>query len=85
MFPISEVVLDNNNTTGQRFIDVKWDGVEFIYNANYITFYKNVGGNFITAVIPLVALGFLNYLVYKHLTKRRRRMSGLGKFFTVEI
>ena len=67
------------NVSGKIFNEVQWNVAKFSFNPNYITFYKNFGGNLISAVFPLVALGFLNYLVYKHLAKRRRRMSGLGK------
>ena len=67
------------NVSGKIFNEVQWKVAKFSFNPNYITFYKNFGGNLISAVFPLVALGFLNYLVYKHLAKRRRRMSGLGK------
>ena len=78
-FSISDVFIESMNVSGKIFNEVQWNVAKFSFNPNYITFYKNFGGNLISAVFPLVALGFLNYLVYKHLAKRRRRMSGLGK------
>lgn len=79
IFFISDVFIESMNVSGKIFNEVQWNVAKFSFHPNYITFYKNFGGNLISAVFPLVALGFLNYLVYKHLAKRRRRMSGLGK------
>ena len=76
-----ESIADGMNTTSLQWIEIAWKGKDFIYHPVYITFYKNIGKNFITAVIPLVSLGCLNYLVYKHLTQRRKVISMLGKFF----
>ena len=75
IFFISDVFIESMNVSGKIFNEVQWNVAKFSFHPNYITFYKNFGGNLISAVFPLVALGFLNYLVYKHLAKRRRRMS----------
>ena len=76
----SESVVKETNSTLQQWTEITWRPKDFIMHPHYITFYNNVARNLITAVIPLVSLGFLNYLVYKHLTERRKMVSRLGMF-----
>ena len=40
--------------------------------------FVNVTVNLITGVIPLFALGFLNYRIYKCLLERRRQVTEIG-------
>ena len=49
----------------------------------YVLYYINLGHLMITGVIPLIALLILNYLVYKHLRRRRRQVETLGKTFLI--
>ena len=67
------------NHTLRQWTDIAWKGKDFVIHPHYVTFYNNVARNLITAVIPLVSLGFLNYLVYKHLMQRRKMVSTLGR------
>ena len=79
----SETVADETNSTVQQWKEISWGAKEFNMHPHYITFYNNVARNLITAVIPLVSLGFLNYLVYKHLKERRKMVSRLGRFLLI--
>ena len=44
-------------------------------NDTYVKIYINWASNLVTGIIPLVTLAMLNYLVYKHLVKRRNEIN----------
>ena len=79
-FLISESNVDNLNTTVKQWKEVVWGMKDFMFDPMYVILYNNLARNFITAIIPLVSLGCLHYLVYKHLTRRRKMVSRLGLY-----
>ena len=58
-------------------LEVEW--TDFRVDPNYVLYYQNLAMNVVTGFIPLISLTALNYLVYKHLLKRRQRFNKLGK------
>ena len=51
----------------------------FRKDSNYSLYYVSISHLMVTGVIPLIALIILNYLVYKHLVRRRSQVLTLGK------
>ncbi len=52
-------------------------------DTNYLLFYINLLRIPVTGLIPLVSLCVLNYLVYKRLVRRRRKMrNSIGRWIS---
>jgi hypothetical protein len=47
-------------------------------NKIYVVAYINIARNTVTGIFPLISLAILNYLVYKHLVRRRRGVAQIG-------
>ena len=73
----AENALNHNNPKEIAVQVVQW--TELRVDPDYIALYKTAFQSLVTGIVPLVALSIMNYLIYKHIRKRRQEWGLSGE------